>query len=66
MFAKSEQKIQWEVIQGLLKDAIYGGRIDDHSDELKIATYLRQFFNDEVLVSEGRQANQKLCKALSI
>ncbi|KAI8896032.1 dynein heavy chain and region D6 of dynein motor-domain-containing protein [Globomyces pollinis-pini] len=60
------ERIQWTIIHGLLKDAIYGGRIDDHQDGLKLETYLTQYFNDDVLPLDGRNATQKLCKSFSI
>ena len=37
---------QWEVLHGLLENAIYGGRVDDETDALKLRTYLLSFFND--------------------
>ncbi|KAJ3140439.1 Cytoplasmic dynein 2 heavy chain 1 [Physocladia obscura] len=38
--------VQWPVLNGLLEDAIYGGRIDDIYDDMKLRTYLEMFFND--------------------
>lgn len=45
MFTSESGIIQWEVVHGLLKNAIYGGRIDDHQDFKKMETYLVQYFN---------------------
>jgi dynein heavy chain 2, cytosolic len=66
MFSATDSKVQWNILHGLLKDAVYGGRIDDHQDEMKIATYLSQFFNDDNYHNEGRNPIQKLCKAFNL
>ncbi len=51
------------MVHGLLKNAIYGGRVDDNQDYLKLDTYLSQYFNNDVFSQEGRSPLQKLCKA---
>ena len=62
----SKSNFQWSVVHGLFEDAIYGGRIDDHQDILKIKTYLRSFFNDEVLSGHGKPALRKLCRLFDL
>jgi hypothetical protein len=37
---------QWPILHGLLENAIYGGRIDDIYDDLKLEAYLSMYFND--------------------
>jgi dynein heavy chain 2 len=48
LFSSSEP-IQWEVVHGLLRDAVYGARIDDNQDALILQTYLLQFFNNGIM-----------------
>ncbi|KAJ3022561.1 Cytoplasmic dynein 2 heavy chain 1 [Thoreauomyces humboldtii] len=57
---------QWGVLHGLLENAIYGGRIDDVYDALKLRTYLAQFFNDDVFLVNGRTPTRKLARGLNI
>ncbi|KAJ3042257.1 Cytoplasmic dynein 2 heavy chain 1 [Rhizophlyctis rosea] len=57
---------QWEVLHGLLENAIYGGRIDDVTDALKLRTYLLQMFNDDVLTVGGRAPTRKLVKGITL
>lgn len=44
-------------------NAIYGGRIDDPQDYLKLETYLKQYFNNDVVSIDGRAPLQKISKA---
>ena len=37
---------QWKFLQGLLLDAVYGGRIDNSQDLEVLKIYLLQYFND--------------------
>ncbi|KAJ3309792.1 Cytoplasmic dynein 2 heavy chain 1 [Boothiomyces sp. JEL0838] len=61
MFSSGET-IQWEIVHGLVKSAIYGGRIDDEQDALKLETYLAQIFNNELFPPDGKSGAQKFCK----
>ena len=61
---KGSKTPQWPILHGILELAVYGGRMDDVFDILKLKTYLRQFFNDEVFIINGRQASKKLIKGL--
>ncbi|KAJ3360793.1 Cytoplasmic dynein 2 heavy chain 1 [Kappamyces sp. JEL0680] len=63
LFYQETTTVQWEVVHGILKNAIYGGRVDDSQDYLKLETYLLQFFNSDVFSQEGRAPLQKICKA---
>ena len=47
--ANPNKEPPWETIYGLLENAIYGGRIDNSFDIRVLSTYLRQFFNTEIL-----------------
>jgi dynein heavy chain 2 len=38
--------VQWPIVHGLIENAIYGGRIDDIYDDLKLKSYLNLFFSD--------------------
>ncbi|KAI9102585.1 dynein heavy chain and region D6 of dynein motor-domain-containing protein [Phlyctochytrium arcticum] len=57
---------QWETLQGLLENAIYGGRIDDNTDSCKLQTYLRQLFNDDIFTIGGRAPNRKVAKGIAL
>jgi dynein heavy chain 2 len=39
---------QWEIVHGLLENAIYGGRVDNPFDMRVLTTYLKQFFGSDV------------------
>ena len=51
--------ISWEFIHGLLELAIYGGRVDNAFDSRVLMSYLKQFFNSEV-ISEQNRGSKKL------
>lgn len=42
-------KVDWRTVRGLMVDAIYGGRVDNPHDMRVLATYLRQYFNSDVV-----------------
>lgn len=46
--------VQWQLLHGLLQNAIYGGRLDNDADTHTLAIYLRQLFSDDVLGINGR------------
>lgn len=46
-------KVDWETVRGLMVDAIYGGRVDNPHDMRVLSTYLRQYFNSEVVSLSG-------------
>ena len=52
--------IQWTKLWGLLKYAIYGGRIDDTQDIRVLVTYLRKFFYSDILSDHTTPAKRKL------
>ncbi|KAJ3146349.1 Cytoplasmic dynein 2 heavy chain 1 [Geranomyces michiganensis] len=64
MCKNSAKSPQWAILHGLLENAIYGGRIDDVHDALKLKTYLAQFFNDDVFAVGGRSPSRKLARGL--
>ncbi|XP_078258652.1 cytoplasmic dynein 2 heavy chain 1 isoform X1 [Rhinoraja longicauda] len=50
--------VQWEFVRGLLKNAIYGGRIDNIFDLRVLNSYLEQFFNPKAIAgSQSRSKN---------
>lgn len=53
MVAEAEKtangRIDWRTVRGLMVDAIYGGRVDNPHDMRVLATYLRQYFNSDVV-----------------
>ncbi|RKO94668.1 hypothetical protein BDK51DRAFT_21975 [Blyttiomyces helicus] len=55
---------QWTVLHGLLENAIYGGRIDDAQDALKLKTYLVQYFNQDLPSSTDHANYVKLINDL--
>lgn len=46
--AKNSQ-VDWKTVRGLMVDAIYGGRVDNPHDMRVLATYLRRYFNSDVV-----------------
>ena len=46
--------IPWEFVHGLLELAIYGGRVDNVFDNQVLVSYLKQFFNSEVINDQSR------------
>ncbi|TPX70937.1 hypothetical protein SpCBS45565_g01524 [Spizellomyces sp. 'palustris'] len=62
----SNRPPQWSVLHGLLENAIYGGRIDDMNDALKLKTYLAQYFNDDVFMIAGRSPTRRLAKGMNL
>jgi dynein heavy chain 2 len=44
--AANNKAPQWTILHGLIENAIYGGRIDDSYDNLKLQAYLSMYFND--------------------
>ncbi|KAI8824969.1 dynein heavy chain and region D6 of dynein motor-domain-containing protein [Fimicolochytrium jonesii] len=57
---------QWQVLHGLLENAIYGGKIDEPHDALKLRTYLKEYFNDDVFTIAGKAPTKRLGKGLSL
>lgn len=53
-------RIDWETVRGLMVDAIYGGRVDNSCDMRVLTTYLRQFFNSDVVCEPYHRA--RLCR----
>lgn len=54
MFKKSNSQPSWEVIRGLIHEAIYGGRIDVAQDYICLKTLLEMYFrNDYYRVNES-------------
>lgn len=41
--------VDWRTVRGLMVDAIYGGRVDNPHDMRVLATYLRRYFNSDVV-----------------
>ncbi|KAL2914266.1 hypothetical protein HK105_206212 [Polyrhizophydium stewartii] len=60
------QAPQWAILHGLLEDAIYGGRIDDRQDALKLHTYLSHFFCDDVFTIDGKGPSRRICKTFAL
>eukprot|EP00756_Hemistasia_phaeocysticola_P023549 Hpha_TRINITY_DN15900_c0_g17::TRINITY_DN15900_c0_g17_i1::g.73779::m.73779/K10414/DYNC2H, DNCH2; dynein heavy chain 2, cytosolic len=46
----------WQTIYGVLENAIYGGRMDNDYDVRLLVTYLEQYFNDDVITTDGKRA----------
>ena len=45
--------IDWSMLYGLMLDTIYGGRIDNEVDLRLLDTYVREYFNSDVI--EGKK-----------
>lgn len=52
-------KIDWRTVRGLMVDAIYGGRVDNPHDMRVLATYLRRYFNSDVVSAPVLFAHRK-------
>ncbi|KAI9332693.1 dynein heavy chain and region D6 of dynein motor-domain-containing protein [Obelidium mucronatum] len=61
---KDAKTIQWPILHGLLENAVYGGRIDDVYDDMKLNAYLNMFFNDDVFNIGGKAPTKKLAKGI--
>ena len=46
-------EIKWNDIWGLLEMAVYGGRIDTSDDARVLVSYLKQYFNPNIIGSSG-------------
>lgn len=58
---------QWDIVHGLLENAIYGGRVDNPFDMRVLKTYLKQFFNGDIFQGVKRLSNiVQVPKAASI
>lgn len=44
-----DHRVDWKTVRGLMVDAIYGGRVDNPHDMRVLATYLRLYFNPDVV-----------------
>lgn len=53
-------RIDWKTVRGLMVDAIYGGRVDNPHDMRVLITYLRQFFNSDVV--RGSEHGARFCR----
>jgi len=56
----------WLTVWGLLKYAIYGGRIDNEHDVRVLVTYLRKFFSKDILNTSASSASRKLTQGLEL
>ena len=56
---------KWEDVCGLMINALYGGRVDNQFDVRVMMTYLRQYFNSDVIPSAGR-ARSKLHPGITL
>jgi dynein heavy chain 2 len=56
----------WLTVWGLLKFAIYGGRIDNEHDVRTLVTYLRKFFARDILAVGGAPSTRKLTPGLEL
>ena len=56
----------WLTVWGLMKFAIYGGRIDNDHDVRVLVTYLRKFFAKDILSVGGQPSQRKLTGGLEL
>ncbi|CAM9131219.1 unnamed protein product, partial [Ectocarpus sp. 4 AP-2014] len=57
-------KVDWRTVRGLMVDAIYGGRVDNPHDMRVLVTYLRQYFNSDVV--GGADNGGQLARGLDV
>ena len=48
----NDHRVDWRTVRGLMVDAIYGGRVDNPHDMRVLATYLRLYFNPDVVSTD--------------
>lgn len=59
VISQGDKPFQWEFVQGLLENAIYGGRIDNPYDLRILHSYLEQFFSTQLLSSSMSAAQRR-------
>jgi dynein heavy chain 2 len=64
--SQQADNLPWSTIWGLLKFAIYGGRIDNEQDVRILVTYLRKFFHRDILSNNGAPGTRKLTQGLEL
>ncbi|KAG1663699.1 hypothetical protein FOA52_013267 [Chlamydomonas sp. UWO 241] len=55
--ASKGNNAQWQLLHGLLENAIYGGRVDNTSDGKVLRTYLEQYFCIDIVGNAKGQAS---------
>jgi dynein heavy chain 2 len=53
-----ERQLKWETLYGLLEFAIYGGRVDNETDQKVLRAYLEQYYNYDNFFQNKKIANQ--------
>jgi len=61
----SSEKDRWEYLNGLLLNAIYGGRVDNDFDLRILHSYLTQYFSDTSLGKQQANLEQGIVVPLS-
>lgn len=61
---KNSSRVDWRTVRGLMVDAIYGGRVDNPHDMRVLATYLRRYFNSDVVSWPACEKQHHFCEAL--
>lgn len=54
MSVDQRNTLKWNYIHGLCEQAIYGGRIDNKQDLSVLISYLRSYFNSDVINTERK------------
>lgn len=57
-------EIPWTTVWGLMKFAIYGGRIDNDHDVRVLVTYLHKFFHRDILVGKNQPGGRQVLSGL--
>ncbi len=52
--SSSSSALDWDTIHGLYSNAIYGGRVDDVHDIRILVSYLKDFFNPDVIAGSAK------------
>ena len=53
LYDDSDGSISWDYVHGLFQNAIYGGRVDNSFDLRVLESYLKDFFNSDVISGSG-------------
>jgi dynein heavy chain 2 len=54
LISSGRGNVQWDFIHGLFESAIYGGRVDNPFDIRIMVSYVKQYFDNQLLGDQAR------------